>query len=546
MWILGITHPLSVNTAAVLLKDGEIVAAIEEERFTRIKHAPNAIPHNSIMHMLKKANIKPSDVDKIALGAEGPHEEKDIRRYVNVGVWSGSTYSFENWYWRTIHRKEVELRKYLHHYFGNAELFFVPHHLAHAASACYVSGFNKSMFLSIDGRGEHESGLLGIYEDGEFEVIKRLRLDESLGIMYSNFTGVLGYREHTDEGKVMGLAPYGKPKEPLEDIAKTTKDFRIDIDNNKIRSLHSIKFGGADPTKDDRKNVAASAQHLLEKCVLPLVEYLKSISGNSKLCLAGGVALNIDMNGAILESGLIKEIFVQPASHDSGCALGAALYVHRQFSSKMPSQMKHAYWGPEYEPDEIKQDIIDSGLKYKELDDVASEVANLISKDKIIGWMQGRAEFGPRALGHRSLLANPTNPDMWKKVNRIKNREYWRPLAPSIMEEKANEFFIDHNNKSPFMLLKFQVKENQLDKIPAVVHVDGSARPQTVSKETNPLYWNLLNEFSKTVGVPVLLNTSLNLRGEPIVNNPQDGLETFLFSDMDYLCIDKYLVYKDN
>ncbi|MGI0009793.1 MAG: carbamoyltransferase C-terminal domain-containing protein, partial [Nitrosopumilaceae archaeon] len=284
-------------------------------------------------------------------------------------------------------------------------------------------------------------------------------------------------------------------------------------------------------------------QHLLEKCVLQLVDYLTSISNNSKLCLAGGVALNIDMNGAILKSGLIKEMFVQPAAHDSGCALGAALYLHRQYSSKKSSPMKHAYWGPEYSNDEIKQDIIDSGLRYHELDDVAAEIADLISKNKMVGWMQGRAEFGPRALGNRSLLANPTKPDMWKKVNKIKKREYWRPLAPSIIEDKVDEFFVNHNNMSSFMLLKFQVKENKIAEIPAVVHVDGSARPQTVSKETNILYWNLINEFEKIQGVPVLLNTSLNLKGEPLVNNPQDALEALFFSDIDYLCIGKYLVY---
>ncbi|TSA16794.1 MAG: carbamoyltransferase [Nitrosopumilales archaeon] len=543
MRILGITHPFSMNTAAVLIEDGKIIAAVEEERFTRIKHAPAVIPHYSIEYVLKEANIKHGDIDKIALGSCGPHAENEIEKFVRIAVSSGSTLEFERKYWKMIFMRERKLMNYLNNHFNKTDIVFVPHHLAHAASACYVSGFNKSLFMTLDGRGEFESGLLGIYDDGEFEIIRRLNIDESLGLMYSSFTSLLGYRAHTDEGKVMGLAPYGRPKKTLEDIVTIETDHRIKIDQNRIIST-AIKSDGLDPTKDDRKDTAASAQHLLEKCALSLVDYLTSISGNTKLCLAGGSALNIDMNGAILASGLIKDIFIQPASNDAGTALGAALYVHRQHSSIRSSPMKHAYLGPQYEEDEIKEDIEDSGLKYEELSDTAADIAELISKDKIVAWMQGRAEFGPRALGSRSILANPTNFSMWKKVNMIKNREYWRPLAPSIIEDRADEFFVNHNVKSPFMLLKFQVKEDKKREIPAVVHVDGSARPQTVSSETNPLYWNLIKEFEKIGGVPAVLNTSFNLKGEPIVNNPQDALETFNFSAIDYLCIGKYLIYK--
>ena len=548
MWILGITSPLSLNSAAALLLDGKIIASAEEERFTRVKRAAGFIPHNSIEYVLNQANIRHDDIEKIAIGAEGPSNENELDRFCAISAACGSLTTVgaekEKRTWKVTMMKQRKLMDYLNRNFEKSEIYFVTHHLAHAASACYVSGFKKSLFFTPDGRGEFESGLLGIFHDDEFEVVKRLHINESLGKMYSDFTTSLGWTRSLEEGKVMGLAPYGKPKESLEDIAIVKNDLKLKIDFEKIKSL-KIESNGSDPTKDERKDIAATAQHLLEKCVLPQIDYLVSISGITNLCLAGGTALNIDLNGRILESTQIKNIFIQPASSDAGTALGAALFIHKQYSDKKIEKMEHPYLGPEYDDDKIKKDIVDSGLKYEELSNVAKEVAELISKNKVIGWMQGRAELGPRALGNRSLLANPTDPDMWKKVNSVKGRESWRPLAPSIMEENIDDFFVNHNSKSPFMLLKFQAKKEKISQIPAVVHVDGSSRPQTVSKKTNNLYWNLIKEFKKIQGVPLLLNTSLNLRGEPIVNNPQDALETLFLSNIDYVCIGKYLVSKN-
>jgi len=542
--ILGITHPISWNTAAVLLEDGKIVAAAEEERFNRIKHAPRMIPHNAIDYVLKKSDLKYSDIDKIAISWDGPHDENEIKDAIKKANLTHLPESHEIEFWNESVRKEKELMNFIRKNFEKSEIFFVRHHLAHAASTCYVSGFDKAMFITFDGRGEYESGLLGFYNNGELEIIRHISLDESLGDMYAMFTKLVGFRAHTDEGKVMGLAPYGKPKNSMDELAKVSDNFRIEINWKKLGSFSGEKLVVNDPTKDDRKNLAASGQHLLEKCVLSLVSNLKNISKYSDLCLAGGTALNIDMNGKIVDSGLIKNIYIQPASHDAGCALGAALCIHKQYSSKKIQPMEHAYLGPEYESDEIKNLLDKSGINYTELSDPAAETAELLSKNKVVGWMQGKLEFGPRALGSRSLLANPTNPEMWKKVNSIKNREYWRPLAPSIIEEKADEFFVNHEVNSPFMLLKFHVKENIEKKIPAVVHVDGSARPQTVSKKTNGLYWKLLKEFEKKNDVPVLLNTSLNLKGDPIVNGPEDALKTFCHSNMYCLCIDKFLIIK--
>ena len=343
----------------------------------------------------------------------------------------------------------------------------------------------------------------------------------------------------------MGLAPYGSPIKSLIDIAKIDKNGKIIIDGQRLTGLGQNSFSGDDPTKDERKDIAATAQYLLEKCALSLVEQLKEVSNISKICLSGGSALNIDMNSKILNSDGIDDIFIQPASSDAGTALGAALYVHHQYSSKKICTMEDAYLGPEIIHSDVEEYLENSCIAYKQLSDVPNEIAKILSENKIVAWIQGRAEFGPRALGSRSLLANPANPEMWKKLNKVKGREYWRPLAPSVIEEKTSNYFSNKKPKSPFMLLSSTVKNEQKEKIPAVVHVDGTARQQTVSKKSNQLYWDLLNEFEKINGVPVLINTSLNLPREPIVNSIQDGLKTFFSSEIDYLCIGNYLITKD-
>lgn len=544
MIVLGLTHPISWNPAAALIENGKIVAAAEEERFVRIKHAPRMIPQNAIDFVLKKGVKKESDVDTIAISWDAPNTE-DLQSTIKKSEFlGGSIQGNEQSFWSESFQKEESLLTYLKKRFQKSKIVFVRHHLAHAASVCLISGFKESLFLTIDGRGEFESGLIGIYKNGEFEILKSFRLDESLGHFYSCFTSITGFRAHTDEGKVMGLAPYGHTIAELEDVVKVLDDFKISIDWNKINSFFGTVKTTNDPTKDIRKDLAATAQHLLENCALNLISNLKKVTNISNLCLAGGSALNIDMNGGILQSQLIKKIFIQPASHDAGGALGAALYVSHQYSKTDGNEMKHAYLGPSYNTDEVQEFLELKRINYLQLENVSKEVAELLSKNKVVGWMQGSLEFGPRALGARSLLANPTDPKMWSIVNKIKGREYWRPLAPSILEEELENYCECYENKSPFMLLKFRVNDDKIENIPAVVHVDKSARPQSVSKETNPLYWNLIKEFQIITGVPLVINTSLNLKGEPIVNSPQDAIKTFNDSKMDYLCIGSFLLSK--
>ena len=539
MIILGITHPISSTTAAALVRDGEILSSVEEERFTRIKQAPRMLPFNAIDWCLKNSGISYDDVDIIAVGWDGYSSKKEIEYHFTEHQ------KDEAVIWSECIGVEKIFLNFIKKRFKNSRIVNVRHHIAHAASSCLVSGFEKSLFLTLDGRGEHESGIMGIYENGDFQILRRISRYESLGELYSKFTSAIGFRAHFEEGKTMGLAPYGSPIKSLIDLVKIDKNGKIIIDGQRLMGLGQNSFPGDDPTKDERKDIAATAQYLLEKCALSLVEQLKEVSNISKICLSGGSALNIDMNSKILNSDGIDDIFIQPASSDAGTALGAALYVHHQYSSKKICTMEDAYLGPEIIHSEVEEYLENSCIAYKQLSDVPNEIAKILSENKIVAWIQGRAEFGPRALGSRSLLANPTNPEMWKKLNKVKGREYWRPLAPSVIEEKTSNYFSNKKPKSPFMLLSSTVKNEQKEKIPAVVHVDGTARQQTVSKKSNQLYWDLLNEFEKINGVPVLINTSLNLPREPIVNSIQDGLKTFFSSEIDYLCIGNYLITKD-
>ena len=539
MIILGITHPISSTTAAALVRDGEILSSVEEERFTRIKQAPRMFPFNAIEWCIKNSGISYDDVDIIAVGWDGYSSKKEIEYHFTEHQ------KDEAVIWSECIGVEKIFLNFIKKRFKNSRIVNVRHHIAHAASSCLVSGFEKSLFLTLDGRGEHESGIMGIYENGDFQILRRLSRYESLGELYSKFTSAIGFRAHFEEGKTMGLAPYGSPIKSLIDLVKIDKNGKIIIDGQRLMGLGQNSFPGDDPTKDERKDIAATAQYLLEKCALSLVEQLKEVSNISKICLSGGSALNIDMNSKILNSDGIDDIFIQPASSDAGTALGAALYVHHQYSSKKICTMEDAYLGPEIIHSEVEEYLRNSCIAYKQLSDVPNEIAKILSENKIVAWIQGRAEFGPRALGSRSLLANPTNPEMWKKLNKVKGREYWRPLAPSVIEEKTSNYFSNKKPKSPFMLLSSTVKNEQKEKIPAVVHVDGTARQQTVSKKSNQLYWDLLNEFEKINGVPVLINTSLNLPREPIVNSIQDGLKTFFSSEIDYLCIGNYLITKD-
>lgn len=545
MIILGITHPISWNPAASLIIDGKLIGAAEEERFIRIKHAPRKIPENAINFLLKKGGITETDVDVIAISWYAINRSKllfDLLRDPVDGVFVLKDRLPEL-------QKEKELHNYMTKKFKNSnyKIYRVPHHIAHASSSVFFSGFKKSTFLTLDGRGEFDSGIIGEFNNGEFEIFRSLKIKESLGSLYERFTSAMGFKAHSDEGKVMGLAPYGKPlmNNWFRNVVQVDKDYKIKINWKRINEIN-VKITD-DPTRDERKNLAATVQLLLENTAVKLAEFLKEHSSFKQICLAGGTALNIDMNSKIWDSGYFNDIFIQPAAHDAGCSLGAAAYAYFQETGKFPkTKMKHAYWGAEYNNEEIGatlKKIKIRNYEFIEEDNIPSTVAELLSKNKTVAYFQGRFELGPRALGARSLLANPTKREMWKIVNDIKGREYWRPLAPSILEEKASSY-LEKFRKSPFMLLSFKVKEEQMRLIPAVVHVDNTTRPQTVSREVNKLYWELIHEFENLTSVPVVINTSLNLRGEPIVNNPLDCIKTVFSSGIDYAIIGGYLIKK--
>jgi len=547
MNIIGITHPISFNTAAAILVDGELIATAEEERFNRIRYAPRMIPENAVNFVLKKANLKETDIDVVATS------HNPATSYLNFPInylkglsVNRHTPIHEIFWWMECARMDRYLEKYLRTKFPNSKIRRVSHHISHMASSVLFSGFKDSTFLTLDGRGEFDSGLLGELKNNEIDIFHSIKVQESLGILYEEFTSLTGFRRHMDEGKVMGLAPYGKPIESLSKLVKVDKNYNIKINWKELRQINTGTLTN-DPTKDKRKDLAATAQYLLEETALKLVELLKDNSDSKNICLAGGVALNIDMNSKILNSGRFDDIFIQPASSDAGCALGAAAYVYFKETGKLPQpQMEHAYWGVEYGNEEIENALKRLKIKnYTHLDNtqIPATIADLISKDNIIAWFQGRFELGPRALGSRSFLANPTKADTWKIMNQVKGREYWRPLAPSMLEESIGDL-LEMPHDSKFMLLSFKVRDDKKDLMPATTHVDGTTRPQTVSKSSNHLYWSTIKEFEKITGVPTVINTSLNLRGEPIVNTPEDCVKTFFASGTDYAIIGNYLLSK--
>lgn len=554
MIVLGVTHPVSYNVAAAIVVDGRLVAAAEEERFIRVKHAPHAFASNAIEYVLKEAGVKPSDVDLIASTWRGPSPGRNLpTKLFNVGTSALVSRAHglnlaEEFGWGLMSTQyEVGLGIEMKRIFGGKRIVYVPHHVCHAASSSNLSGFKRSLVVTLDGRGESQSGLLGIYDQGELEVIKSIGLKESLGHLYGELTKMIGFRYHTDEGKTMGLAPYGKVIENLKDLVEV-EGTTISID---WKRLGQIRFSdvdrGPDPTRDYRGDLAATAQFLLEKAAVGLVKGLKELSNSDQLCLAGGVALNIDMNASFLSENLVKKVYVQPASHDAGCAVGAALYLYHEKTGEIPKyEMKHAYLGPDIDDEAARGSIERSGASFKRIgeDDIPSEIGECLARGEVVGWMHGRMEFGPRALGARSLLASPSNPGMWKRVNEIKGREWWRPVAPSILEEEAPRY-LNETFESPFMLLRMTTRDLATEKMPAVIHVDGSTRPQTVSEANNPAYWRTIKEFRRLTGVPAVINTSLNLKGDPICLDANDGLKTFFLSGIDVILIGNYFLRKN-
>jgi carbamoyltransferase len=556
---LGVTDPWGEDNAAAVLVDGELVATVEEERLSRVKHARQTPPARAIAWCLEEADCKLSDVDVVAVGFDEPRRIRadnvaDLARRTVGG--RRFDLSLRGEYLRYRGHKYLFSRLAEQLDFGadwrrpvrDGRLVFVRHHVAHAASAFFLSPFDHAGIVSLDGSGGQDAGLIGYGEGTRIEPFEFVDRELSWGILYERFTAALGFRPHNDEGKVMGLAAYGDHGgEPFRFVRLAGDGFPTYDRQAMYATLAEIRPRGPDesPINGYHEHLAARLQFTLEQALRRITEVLHERTGLTDLCLAGGVALNCSANGRLLELPHVERIFVQPAASDCGTALGAAVHVHVQRSGQRPrTRFDHAYWGPEYSNEEIARALDQAKAPYKRSDNIAADTARLIANGAIVGWFQGRTELGPRALGARSILADPRNLDTKDAVNRhAKFREAWRPFAPSLPEERMEEFF-GTDQPSNFMILAFQAREEVKARIPATLHVDGSGRPQTVSRTTNPRYWQLLHEFEKLTGVPVVLNTSFNVDSEPIVCTPQDALRTFYASGIDALAIGDYLLEK--
>jgi carbamoyltransferase len=569
MYILGLTT--LGDAAAALIKDGELIAAAEEERFSRKKHHAG-FPYKAIQFCLDQAGIRLKDVEHV-----GHYWKPWILRHkffqaLRSGLISpamfkaradrGITQVSESYLGMLRHPKR------LREHFGPSDFkfHFLEHHQTHAASAFFVSPFESAAILTWDGTGEDTTTLFSHGKGNRIRVLKRIKLPHSLGQFYSAVTNYLGFDMFAgDEWKVMGLAAYGKPRhyDFFREKVLTSNgngDFRFNIrvlDHHLakhyefpeaiVRELGPARKRGEELT-EHHWDIASSAQKVLEDTALKLVNQIKEMTGEENLCMAGGVAFNSVMNGRIFHETPFKRFFVQPAAGDAGCSLGAAYYVWNQILGKPRSfVMNHAYWGPGFSNEECRKALDKAGLKYETLADevLLPRVARMISEGAIIGWFNGRMELGPRALGARSFLADPRRSDMREILNhKVKLREWFRPLAPSMHEEHATEVFgVEHHD--PFMITVIAVDESYKAKIPAVVHVDGSARPQMVNRDVNPRYWNLINEFKKITGVPMLLNTSFNVQ-EPIVCTPDNAINTFKKANFDALVLENNLVARSD
>ena len=561
MLTLGINYSQMHDSSACIVRDGELLFAVAEERLSRIKHDAG-FPRLAIQACLDFAGVPAGHLDEVCFGwpRAGAAFRHDLRCFATgkmpanyLNVLNSTLHFLSMWHQQGGAKRFTQQ-------FGKvkARMRFVDHHLAHAISAYAYSGFADSAVVVMDGRGAWEATSIWHGHDGRLDHVLTIPFPDSVGHFYSEFTAYLGFQRNSDEWKVMGLAPYGKSGVDLSAFIDPhgPQGHPYRAHTKRLFSSGSRPFAGIaellgpprvpESEIDERhKNIAYAVQEMCEIAMMSVVKMAMQKTGSRNLCMAGGVALNSKANGKIAASGLVDKIFVQPAASDDGVALGAALAPYLDGGGKLPNRaMRHAYLGPAFEDEAIESVLRTYKLRYTRLDDVASSVAELLAHGKIIGWFQGRMEFGPRALGSRSILADPRDPEMTVKVNNaVKFREWWRPFAPSFKKEAAAEY-LESATDSPFMILTAQVRPEKRAVIPAVTHVDGSARPQTVEKEMNPLYWRLIDEFGKRTGVPVIMNTSFNLRGEAIVHTPTDAVRTFFSSGMDALCIGSFLVEK--
>jgi len=584
--ILGISA-FYHDSAACLVKDGEIVAAAQEERFTRKKHDSD-FPKHAIDYCLQQGGINGHALDYVGFYDKPFLKfERILENYLGVAPlgWRSFMTAMPVWVKEKLFTREI-IRRELGGYEG--PVLFSEHHESHAASAFYPSPFDKAAVLTIDGVGEWATSSYGIGRGKDVELLAELHYPHSLGLLYSAFTYYTGFRVNSGEYKLMGLAPYGEPRYVdliLDKVLELKDDGSFKLNMKYFNYLHGLtmtngafgKLFGGPPRKPESKltqremDIAASIQKVTEKIVLRMVRHLHRETGLENLCLAGGVALNCVANGRILREGPFKRLWIQPAAGDAGGALGVALLIHHKIlgherTPREGDSMEGSFLGPEFSDEDIKAYLDSAGAVYTRLayEEVITRTAELLAKEKVVGWFQGRMEFGPRALGSRSILGDPRSKKMQSVMNlKIKFRESFRPFAPSVLREHVGENF-ELDRDSPYMLLVAPVREERRipmsetqenlfgierlnsprSDIPAVTHVDYSARVQTVHRDTHPVYYDLLQEFSRLTGCAVVVNTSFNVRGEPIVCTPEDAYLCFMRTEMDHLALGSYLLEK--
>ncbi|HZZ91944.1 MAG TPA: carbamoyltransferase C-terminal domain-containing protein [Usitatibacter sp.] len=592
MYTIGI-NAVYHDDAACLVRDGVVVAAAEDERFTHVKHGKRPVPFNTwqlpfhaIDYCLREAGITMRDVDHVAYSfdpaafAGRALADEDITLPLRPSARrapAGDASPWDPLFLSYVVNAPRQLASGAPHHLadrfrgithdGPFAWHYVEHHLSHEASAFLAAPCPDCAVLTMDGRGESATTSYGIFDGREYRRIKQVNLPDSLGLLYEDVTRYLGFLHSSDEYKVMALASYGEPRF----IDEFRRILRADDQGNYFVERVSLEklFGPARPRggamTQRHFDIAQSLQKALEETVLRMIRWLHGEAGLKNLSMAGGVALNCVMNARLRDQGPFEDVWVQPAAGDAGTAMGAALWVDRNERLKKgdasrPWSMDHAFLGPGFTDGEIESFLQWTGVAYRKMDDVAGEAAGLLAEDKILGWFQGRMEFGPRALGARSIIASPLHAGMQAKLNDIKDREDFRPVAPVVIEEKAHEWFVSGRATAsgkdgladetrlglpaPFMLFIFDVRPDKADRIPAVRHVDGTARVQTINRSQNPRYYDVLRAFERRTGVPVLVNTSFNTRGEPIVCTPRDAVECFWTSPLDALVIGSYLLEK--
>lgn len=558
------------HSSACLVKDGELIAFAEEERFTRDKGTGD-FPYNAIKYCLDVEGISINDVDYFGFHWK-PLYKFHIRVFQvlkNIIYASKKTDGYIG-KWMNMFRAKKILKNHFKDEWKKRtkpyRFYRVKHPVTHGASSFLVSPFDEAAIMTMDGSGEVACTTLAVGEGNNIRTLKEINFPHSLGYIFVSLTDYLGFRPNSDEYKIMSLKSYGKQSryyDIVKDIIKLKAEGEYSIDlsyfnyqkgirnpwvSNKFIEVFGPKRNYNDEMTEDYIDIAWAFQKRLEDVGLHIADYLHKVTGKDYLCIAGGTGLNSVMNGMILKKGPFKDVFVQPAANDTGCCIGSAYYIYNTILKNPRNYVFNSpYLGPSYTDEQVKAALDSKGLTYTYFEDeneLVSATAKQLADGKVVGWHQGRMEVGPRALGSRSILGDPTNVEMQDVLNvKIKHREKFRPFAPSVLEEYASEYF-DCDRPSPYMTFVLGVKRNKKDLIPAITHVDCTARIQTVNKEVSPRYWNLINKFKELSGVPMVVNTSFNVMGEPVVNTPEESINCFLNTDMDYLAIENYIVSK--